>query len=111
VGQLERQALIVYPGELRPPSATTLAALAGTLARWRSLALAAAQSSLGAQRPGLPERSEAPGDRPGGPDDNPGASVSERPGLLRAKLASSGTSRPKLAGVNGQPKLAGVIDL
>ena len=54
----------------------------------------------GAKRPGLSARSEAPGDRPGGPDDSPGASVSERPGAVRAKRASSRTSRPKLAGVS-----------
>src|SRR3954468_19080915 len=34
------------------------------------------------------------------PTTAPGASVSELPGLLRAKPASSGTSRPKLAGVD-----------
>src|SRR4051794_25743702 len=61
----------------------------------------------GAKRPGLSERSEAPGDRPGGPDDSPGASVSERSGLLRAKPASSGTSRPKLAGVKELATLVG----
>ena len=110
---------VVYPGELRPQSATTLAALAGA---WLA-ALASAQSSrpggrspgarlrrdkpgrcapiqwqatgvtqrsqltsvmgwwTGAKRPGLSERSEAPGDRPGGPDDSPGASLSEHLGL------------------------------
>src|SRR4051794_14943752 len=37
---------------------------------------------MGAQRPGLSERSEAPGDRSGGPDDSPGCEPQRATGAV-----------------------------
>ena len=57
----------------------------------------------GAQRPGLSERSEAPRDRPVAHD----GPAKPREAGERSELSVVGAG-PKLAGVMGQPKLAGV---